>query len=141
MPLQFHEKTIKGKKYKLHCVTLAVPGHNSLKLFMKMHQYILCGLSMIYNVAARDPKETRRKLSGHGVFLAKLPNQLYIQAYFVDEDQQGQFRAGNTIRSLFQKTLGAEFSGGSSGYQAQGCYIIDRPKPCIITVFTNKDAF
>ena len=35
MPLQFHEKTIKGKKYRLHCVTLAAPGHNLLKLFLK----------------------------------------------------------------------------------------------------------
>ena len=47
MPLQFHEKTIKGKKYKLHCVTLAVPGHNSLKLFLKKHQYIESGPPMI----------------------------------------------------------------------------------------------
>ena len=36
--------------------------------------------------AGRDPQETRRNLSGHGGFLAKLPNQLYFQPYYVDEE-------------------------------------------------------
>ena len=71
--------------------------------------------------AARDPLETCRNLSGHGGFLAKRPNQLYIFPALLCR--------WRILGTVCWKPHAAGFKGGFrwiSGY-----YIIDRPQPCM----------